>query len=161
MNSDHILFLDIEGTVIEDFDNPAFMNEQIEAFSGLVRTAKELHCFSWAICNAIELRSVSPIMKEIENRIDRKFTSVIFRDDMFSVFRKKFGNIDRMEFDDICRSLGKEIIFQIFIREVFDRKEPQEFILIDDRVDDTNLEWNNCTIETINVKEWTAKNGTI
>lgn len=45
------VYLDLEGTIIEDIENPIFLNENIEKISDLVKSANEIMIFSWAICN--------------------------------------------------------------------------------------------------------------
>lgn len=145
-----LLFLDIEGTIIDDFDGLLFMDSQINAIKSLISNADELFCFSWAICNTNDLTNKLPIIRAIEKRICRPFDSFIFRDGMLPLFRKKFGNIDMMEFEEICRSLGKEIIFRIFISDDF-KSDKTDFLLVDDTVTNTSLYLVNRTIRTLNI----------
>ena len=142
----NIIFLDIEGTLIEDFDNPTMLTENKSKVSQLIKDAKEIICFSWAINNSSDLLKRLFTINRIESEFGFKFDSFIFRDDMFPMFKGMFGSgLDFNEFEDICRSLGKEIVFQMFIRKMFikDNKELTNFFLLDDKVERTTLKVNN------------------
>lgn len=150
------LFLDLEGTIIESIDNPVFLSAFIESqwFIRNLSEADEFHLFSWAITSSSDLDSKKWLITQVENRLGIKFNSVIFRDDFFPFFRSKFGNIDFIEFEEICRSLGKECVFQMFIRNVFDNTgKCDRFVLIDDMVDDTTLTGIFGRIDTFGVRD--------
>jgi hypothetical protein len=149
-----ILFLDIEGTLIESMDSPNFLTTILDSdwLKNLISKSNEIHCFSWAICNPKELESSKWLIRAIEERLDIRFKTMIFRDDLFLPFRKQFGNFSFMEFEEMCRLLGKESIFQFFIRNVFERKEHTFFTLVDDMVEDTILSGAFGSIQTIRVK---------
>lgn len=76
---------------------------------------------------------------------------------MYGFFRQRFGNIESYEFDELCQCLGKEFVFQFFIRNIIKVSELTEYILIDDRVEDTLLECRVngmlTKIKTTNIKE--------
>jgi len=142
-----ILFLDIEGTLIESIDNPEFLST-VSKFSHLIESAEEVHCFSWAICNERDLESCRSIISSIESDlIRRKFDSFIFRDSFFKMFRERFGQIEFFEFEEFCRDLGKEFVFQQFVRKMMG--QTGHFILIDDMVENVKMEGSFDIIETL------------
>lgn len=140
------LFLDLEGTIIEDLDNPNFLAINRRLILDKIAESQEVHLFSWAIVNEDDLKLVKWIVEEVEEWLDIKFTSIVFRDDMFSMFRKQFGAIDMIEFNELCNSLGKEFVFQKFIRDSFIHEKrfasrsEIEVTLIDDKVANTVLD---------------------
>jgi hypothetical protein len=140
------LFLDLEGTIIEDLDNPNFLAINRRLILDKIAESREVHLFSWAIVNEDDLNKTKWIVEAVEEWLDIKFTSIVFRDDMFSMFRKQFGAIDMIEFNELCNSLGKEFVFQKFIRNSFIHekrfasKSEIEVTLIDDKVTNTALD---------------------
>lgn len=145
--------MDIEGTLIEDFDNPTILHENKEQVSLLARDNENVLCFSWAINNAHDLAVRKHIIENIEKEFGFKFKSFVFRDSLFQMFKHRFGiGLDFNEFEDICRSLGKEIVFQMFVRKILkDENEQANFTLLDDTVENTVLILNNQTITTIKI----------
>jgi len=153
------LFLDIEGTLIEDFSNPVFLSEHKRVIQNCIseKITDGIQCFSWAICNEDEWIAVKPIIEEIEKFFGFHFSNFVFRDQLFPVFKRKFGaGLTFSEFEELCNSLGKETVFQIFIREQFTDSltfpRPASFLLVDDRVSDTTLIVNSHVITTLQVK---------
>lgn len=149
------VFLDLEGTIIDSMDNPVFLSEHItrEWFTNILAEADEFHLFSWAITSAEDVKSKEWLVRQVEETLGIKFKSIVLRDDFFPFFRSRFGHIDFVEFEEICRSLGKETVFQMFIRNIFSNTGKCEiFQLIDDMVDDTILSGIFGRIETISVK---------
>lgn len=149
------MFLDLEGTIIDSMDNPVFLPENIDSewFTDRIADASEFHLFSWAITSNQDVASSKWLISHVEERLGIKFTSVILRDDFFPFFKAKFGNIDFMEFEELCRSLGKETVFQLFIRNVFKNENAcNMFTLIDDMVEDTILSGIFGRIETLGTR---------
>lgn len=149
------LFLDLEGTIIDSMDNPVFLPENIDSewFTGRIADASEFHLFSWAITSNQDVASSKWLISHVEERLGIKFTSVILRDDFFPFFKAKFGNIDFMEFEELCRALGKETVFQFFIRNIFNNENAcNMFTLIDDMVEDTILSGIFGRIETLGTR---------
>lgn len=157
-----ILYLDLEGTIIDDIDTLMYLNSNIDKILSLVKSANEIIIFSWAVCEYADFKKYEKSINEIENRLGRKFDSVILRDEIYPFFRRKFGNIDRIEFTELCQCLGKEAFFQFCIRNVIKCTEPIEHILIDDRVENTLLECKVngilTKIRTININEYVKEN---
>lgn len=147
------LFLDLEGTIIESMDNPMILeNIREEWFTRLIAEADEIHMFSWAITSDADIASSLWLIRHVEETIGIKFTSIVKRDDFFAFFRRKFGNIELFEMEEICRSLGKETVFQMFVRNIFANPNGCEiFSLVDDMVEDTILSVAGKRIETIKV----------
>lgn len=155
----HFLFLDIEGTLIEDFHNPVFLSEHKRMIQNCTsdKITDGIQCFSWAICNENEWAAVKPIIEEIEKFFGFRFANFVFRDQLFPIFKRKFGaGLTFSEFEELCNSLGKETVFQIFIREQFTDSltfpEKASFTLVDDRVCNTTLVVNSHIIMTLRVE---------
>ena len=153
------VFLDIEGTLIEEFDSPTFITTK-ERISDFIEGASKVICFSWAINNVEDLEKRMPIVKSIQDFYGFTFRDFVFRDDLFPIFKEMFGvGLDFNEFEDFCRSLGKEYVFQLFIRKLFvkhiDLSEDIECYLYDDKVEDTTLtthiNGSQITIKTVKV----------
>lgn len=137
------VFLDLEGTLINSIDDPTFKNEVIDSilFKSLLEQASNVHLFSWAITNQDDEVKYKFLICAVAERLGVKFKSIVLRDEMFPLFRRRFGMIDFNEFEDLCRSLGKEFVFQFFIREnqeAFSPK-PKDFVLVDDMVEATKM----------------------
>lgn len=147
------LFLDLEGTLVESMDNPIILDHiREEWFTNLITDANEIYLFSWAITSYADIGSSLWLIRHLEEMMGIKFTNIIKRDDFFSFFRGKFGNIELFEMEEICCSLGKEIVFQMFIRNIFRNPNGCEiFSLIDDMVENTVLSVAGKRIETIKV----------
>lgn len=158
MNKRTFVFLDIENTLIEDFENPTFIAEK-EMIAGFVEGASLIICFSWAVNNVDDLAKRISILDTIQRFYNFKFGDFILRDSLYITFKKKFGSgLDFNEFEDICRSLGKEYVFQLFIREKFAqqfRDGDIECYLYDDTVENTTLithmNGSQITIKTVKV----------
>lgn len=149
------LFLDLEGTIIDSMDNPVFLPDNIDSewFTRRIADASEFHLFSWAITSCQDATSSKWLISNVEERLGIKFTSVVLRDDFIAFFRAKFGNIDFVEFEELCRSLGKETVFQLFIRNIFKNENGCNiFTLIDDMVEDTILSGIFGRIETLGTR---------
>lgn len=156
MNTKKFVFLDIENTLIEEFESPTFITTK-EKVSSFVEGAEIICCFSWAINNVEDLHKRYPIVKSIQDFYNFTFWNFIFRDELFLTFKNVFGaGLDFNEFEDLCRSLGKEYVFQLFIRKLFanplnldsesmlcclydDTVDCMECYLYDDTVENTTL----------------------
>ena len=160
MNKRTFVFLDIENTLIEEFDSPTFVTTK-EQISNFVEGASLIICFSWAINNVEDLKKRMPIVDSIQDFYGFTFREFIFRDDLFPIFKEMFGvGLDFNEFEDFCRSLGKEYVFQLFIRKLFANPGypdsiDMECYLYDDKVEDTTLttyiNGSQITIKTVKV----------
>ena len=152
---DKHLYLDIEGTLIADFSNPVFLTENIAGIKDAMETHSfdTVNVFSWAITSVNDLYGNNlAILHQIEEALGRKFDSIVFRDNMFEAFKRRFGQIDFIEFEELCRSLGKEFVFQFFIRNIAEHGDNSHSVLIDDTVEDTVLGFNHSiTIQTVKV----------
>lgn len=146
------LFLDLEGTLIKDASDSSFLTEIIDSewFSELVESAESISLFSWAITCQDDVNSHKWLIGAVEDRIGISFSRIILRDDFHSAFRRQFGAIDKIEFDELCRSLGKETVFQMFIRNI-DPQSASISTLLDDMVDDTILCVGSKKIQTLSV----------
>lgn len=144
------LFLDLEGTVIKDLTDPVFLPEIIDTswFKTALTHAFQVNIFSWAIVSQADLKANQWLIDAVADRLGMKINQVVLRDDFLPFFRSRFGAIDHIEFEELCRSLGKATVFEMFIREKCKGRH-NTFTLIDDMVEDSVLKVNNLTIQSI------------
>jgi hypothetical protein len=153
------LFLDLEKTWIESVDNQVFLNHNIEKIVKKFKSEQfdSVTIFSFAIHTLEDVESVRSVIEDISDRIGR-FVRIQPKNELLPAFKKFFNipTMDLIDFHDFCNS--KELGFQIFIKEgikEFSKDEltdiGEEFVLIDDMVDNTILLFNGNRIETINV----------
>lgn len=154
------LFLDLEKTWIESVDNQVFLNDNIEKIVKKFKTEEfdSVTIFSFAIHTLEDVESVRSVIEDISDRLGR-IVRIQPKNELLPAFKKFFNipTMDLMDFHDFCNS--KELGFQIFIKESIKEligKDKlavvgEEFVLIDDKVDDTVLMFNVNRIQTINV----------
>lgn len=146
------IFLDLEETIINTWDNPFLMNvENIRAFISQ-RGAELVHIFSFAVWdeNDQDVFDSHPLMKDaIAEALDVEIGDVPSLRDV----QRSFANIHRLVFKDKSDFLdltSKELGFIAFCR---DRFSDAHCILIDDKVEEMTIDvpGKNLKIELFNV----------
>lgn len=155
-----LVYLDIEGTLIEDFSNPIILEKNKQMVNELISDTSQVFGFSWAVCNYNDNCKFQNTIEFIDNEFEIGFHHFVHRDNLFDMFKKIFGSgLDFNEFEDFCNSLGKEYVFQQYIRKIilniYEDEEDIVAVLLDDRVEDTVLEMktkNGFDIKIITIK---------
>lgn len=130
------LFLDLENTVIKSVDEPILISENLPAIQKAVDTCQTLSIFSFAIHTEEDSAKCKHIFDLVKETFGKDF-SIIHKDLLKPILRKKFPWMDEMDFMDM--SVSKEDMFQLFCRDKFSEYESDKFILIDDAVENTCL----------------------
>lgn len=166
------LFLDIEGTIIDEFYNPVFIEHHIPAIKRMCDIEhasagmQDVHFFSWAIHNEADIRNGMPIIQMICDRLelDSSECVIVQKNSLVPVYDRHFPAFSREDFQDLTMGRhGKEFAFQQFIRRIWPEDERQAtrrrfklsasevYTLIDDCVENTELRANGKIIRTINI----------
>jgi len=130
------IFLDIEGCLLESFDNPVITSFSDPIFK-FAETQENIFIFSWAIWNNTDKFKFvnSPTFEFLCSKLNKQIPidNVITKESLVPSFNKKIKTLDLNDFHDICNS--KEIAFELFCR--FDERVSSfnKFLLIDDTVE--------------------------
>ena len=147
-----ILFLDLENTIIDTWDNRNICSnwKSIKSWISCINF-DEVHVFSYAIWNQDDIRTFKDsIAPSIEEVLKIRFNDKVLDVDLMRVICANHLKI-RMNKDDFFTFMKKEISFRIICEENF---SGCECILLDDMVIDSILS-NRDTgtiIKTYNVK---------
>ena len=148
------LFLDIEGTLIESMDDqtPTIYFEKIREF--VKSNCKTVWIFSYAIYNEEDMPE--NLLKFFQESFGVEII-IVPKMELYPIFQKRFGVISEMDFFDF--SSNKQFGFQLFGMEVSSNEETKKFykldnegiLLIDDRVEDSDMTYNGFKIQTVRV----------
>lgn len=147
----NMLWLDLEGTVIESGMNPVFLSENIEKIKEMIskESFNSFGIFSFLIDDEFDVEKNIHIIKAVESLFTIKFDFIFFKQMLMPIFKKKFGqNFDELDFIDFTRS--KEDCFHMFCRDNFTNAN---MTLIDDKVEDVDIfiRKTNLHLTTLNI----------
>jgi hypothetical protein len=131
-----IIGLDLEGTIIETFDAPKIINENVEFIKRELENNGdfELIIFSLAISNIRDKTHFEFHIKEqIENLLEREINDILILSDEFikDIMRKSGFCVLDDEFPlNLLGKFPKEMLFEMFIG----MEQNVDALLIDDRV---------------------------
>jgi len=118
------IFLDLENTIIDSWDNPVFLEEKIDFIKNKLQKfdseEKTLILFSFAVDNNHSLNIFNERLKyEIENLFNLQFSKIVLfsKDNLFKIAKQAF-NIEPLVDDninDIFLGNTKEQIFEALI----------------------------------------------
>lgn len=135
------LFLDIEGTIINEFADPTYIPENVKKIKELISSGKfsEVFFFSYALHNSEDLFRNMPMLEDIFRTFNLTWDTnkIILKDTLFPLFKEKFGRLfSREDFVDFASD--KTMGFQMFARDQILNKDKtgDNFLLIDDRIDE-------------------------
>jgi len=138
------IFLDIEETVIHSLDNPK-ETEWARKIFDFVEGKENIFLFSWALWTNEDVESFisTPTFQWICMNANQTIPTekIISKDSLRNSFSNMFRSLDLNDFRDVCQS--KEVAFELFVR--FDErvKEFNEFVFIDDRVENKIVKIGN------------------
>lgn len=145
------IFLDLEGTVIDDIDHQNFGNLQKVKRWLAVEGAYVVGIFSFAIDNNEEKHTFmrSPLRKTLEERLSITIGNVVTTEDAMAAAKRR----TRVAFDGLWefkQLWGKE---RGFIDFAWQTHKDAELVLLDDLVDNQTIFFNdqNLTIHLVNV----------
>lgn len=146
------VFLDLEGVVIEDFffNNTSINKNLFDTISKDFSNAN-FHIFSFAICDDKDLERFNKIFKErIEKEFDIKICSVVKKEDVLSIVKKRIGVSILDEFE-MTTFFGKHFSFFHFCEE-----NMIDGILFDDAVpnDKMIIKTEKVTVEIVRVEKF-------
>lgn len=156
MNRKHIIFLDLELTVIHSWEDPVVLMHNIERMREGIPANAEIGLMSWAVWN---------------NKDKDKFNNTL-RSEIEEALGHKFSDKFVWSMDDWCAELAKNSVKKLNREDLFDcfskhevlfmmsRCHPEfrnsNVVLIDDTVEHM-LSWHsrsmNCHCITVNVAE--------
>lgn len=148
------LFIDLEGTVIDDLCACVPLDNGIARVRALIERWQpdNIQTFSWAFWTAEDLEKWPHLAVWLEQELG---CVVALQDFEVLSQRREFlramiGHFAPGEEVDFCGLATKERVFEWFIRQTFERGH---FILIDDRVPDKAICLNNgsLVIEMVNI----------
>jgi len=148
------LFLDLEDTIIEEWDRPFLINvDKIKSFIDN-NSFTDFGIFSYAIHNQSDLalfkRDMKPMIEKalgIKINDDLIWTPSHVQDALI-----KYKKIAGAEWDDVFTWTDKEYGFQLVCMHLMKDMECV-LTLIDDTVNETHYGAGNCFIKTYNVNE--------
>lgn len=139
------VFLDLEGVIIEDFFfNNSPINENL--FDELPKDLSNanFHIFSFAIFNDKDVERFNNVFRErIETTFDIKIKSVVKKEDVLAIVKKRF-RIQILDEFDLTNFFGKHFSFFHFCEEnkingiLFDDNVPNDKMII--KTENVNVE---------------------
>lgn len=142
------LFLDLEGTIINDWFEPFSINTNIIR-NFISDIFSDLNIFSFAINDKKDLEDFNLFLKsDIMERFERDIDLVPTVEDVKNIIFKNSNTV--FDIDEVKQIFGKERGFIEFCRN---RTDDDGFILIDDVVENLCLEMSDKKIIIVNVKD--------
>jgi len=134
------IFLDLENTIIDSWDNPVFLEEKIDFIKNKLQKfdseEKTLILFSFAVDNNHSLNIFNERLKyEIENLFNLQFSKIVLfsKDNLFKIAKQAF-NIEPLVDDNINDIFFGNTKEQIFEALVLKEHLNETSILFDDTV---------------------------
>jgi len=145
------LFLDIEGTLIDDLNNPLFLDSNIDKIRRLIPLYDEVSIFSFAIYDSTDKELYKSTLNALFKELKITNVEFLYKNDLLPVFKEHFGNnLSLIDFNcDIC--ISKELAFYLYSKTISDKYE--KITLIDDRVSTQVILFNSCMVKMININE--------
>lgn len=130
------IFIDLEGTLIDDWENINFLREKAEWIAHQLSESDEISIFSFAIWNHQDVERFDLFLrKPLETFFKRPiFTVLTVSEIRRTVCRFRKLSIDPVDFTSI---FPKHLAFVEFIRAT---ERCGEFLLFDDMVEDWKIE---------------------
>lgn len=156
------LFLDLEGTLIDDIDNCNIIARSLAKVKAFIKAWQpdEIETFSWAFWDASDLAKWNSIAAWLKKELERevKFQSFDVREQRMAFLKSIIGHVKPGEEFNFGTLANKERVFEWFIKGAFNEGV---FALIDDTVTEKIILFNKgrLVIEFFSANGELKKNG--
>ena len=135
-----LLFVDLEGTLIDSTDNGILLFNNIERLKAFVdeQQPDSIETFSWGLWTEHEKITWEKSRQLIQEQWGLVINTQVFEveDQQLEFLRASMSKVERHELIDFCGLLKKEQVFEWFVRRNFVKGC---FVLIDDMVPDKEI----------------------
>lgn len=151
-----ILFLDLEQTLIADFDTG---RSAVPIHHNTVRSFinqyawSDIFIYSYAIWNSKDVLSFNTFIRPwVEQHYGIKISDTVWTISEIKRVIAKASKISLMDNDDFFTFFDKERSFKVFVEAKFKDEKDTEFWLLDDMVQNSKTITENTILRTINCK---------
>lgn len=135
-----MIFIDLENTLIEDWDSMIPMFDNIRKVKDMLGSCECINIFSWAIFNDNDVETFNKHLRGlIEDSLVVKVKDVITMEKVKDVLGKSYGF--KIEDEDFTTFINKETAFERYILQLVECGEIVDSVnmLIDDTVKDKRV----------------------